>query len=296
MIVCPWKSHPPSCARQYFKALYTQHLHSVLAFLSYLGISSGGHIFNREDPLRPQERGSSRELPPAGYEPNRIVDNQIVDDQENVSFTGIEDRVRPLSFHQSIIAPTIVTAGSIATPPESDFDDEQFRALLASPLCTYRSEEQVQNDHKFITLWENAWCPVHLKIRSLSVQGNLSQCLQVRVGWGETHFPRERESHLLMLFLRLRNRFSDFPTRQVAKSLLDGNGDHLLTQARSKQMKQEHKVEPLTIALMSYSGKLMLNDWDCSTPITDMYSLEESKSPTARWVGHERERSSRHSD
>ena len=120
--------------RLYFKARYTQHLHSVLAFLSYLGTSSGGHIFNREDPLRPQERGSSPELPPAGYEPNRIVDNQIVDDQENVSFTGIEDRVRPLSLHQSIIAPTNVSAGSIVTPPESDFDDEQFRALLASPL------------------------------------------------------------------------------------------------------------------------------------------------------------------
>ena len=63
-------------------------------------------------------------------------------------------------------------------------------------------------------------------------------------------------------------RFSN-PTN-VAKSLLDGNRDHLLTQARSKPMKQEHKVEPLTIALMSYSGKLMLNDWNCRTPITDM--------------------------
>ena len=31
--------------------------------------------------------------------------------------------------------------------------------------CTYRSEKQVQNDHKFITLYEKTWCPVHLKIR-----------------------------------------------------------------------------------------------------------------------------------
>ena len=37
-------------------------------------------------------------------------------------------------------------------PPESDLDDEQLRALLASPLYLHRSEEQVQNDHKFITL------------------------------------------------------------------------------------------------------------------------------------------------
>ena len=31
--------------------------------------------------------------------------------------------------------------------------------------CIYRSEEQLQNDHKFITPNEKIWCPVHLKIR-----------------------------------------------------------------------------------------------------------------------------------
>ena len=31
----------------------------------------------------------------------------------------------------------------------------------------------------------------------------------------------------------------------VARSLLDGNRDHLLTQARSELMKQEHKMESL---------------------------------------------------
>ena len=35
----------------------------------------------------------------------------------------------------------------------------------------------------------------------------------------------------------------------VAKSLLDGNRDHLLTQARSELMKQEHKVESLNNCL-----------------------------------------------
>ena len=47
-----------------------------------------------------------------------------------------------------------------------------------------------------------------------------------------------------MLFLKEMNRFSDSLTRQMLrKSLLDGNRDHLLTQARSELMKQEHKVE-----------------------------------------------------
>ena len=58
---------------------------------SRLAVTSLTHC---EDPLPPQERGSFPELLPAtGYEPNLIVDNQIVDDQENMSFTEIEDRV-----------------------------------------------------------------------------------------------------------------------------------------------------------------------------------------------------------
>ena len=101
--------------------------------------------------------GALTELPPlTGYEPNRIAE-----DQDYRYFTGDgqstehEDlRVRPFSFHQSITASTYDSAESIATLPESDLDDEQLRALLASPLCTYRSEKQVQNDRKFITLNE----------------------------------------------------------------------------------------------------------------------------------------------
>ena len=106
---------------------------------------------------RPQQSGALTELPPlTGCKPNRIAE-----DRENRhftrdgQFTEHEDlRVRLLSFHQSIIASTCDSAESIATPPESDFDDEQLRALLASPHCTCRSEEQVQNDRKFITLNE----------------------------------------------------------------------------------------------------------------------------------------------
>ena len=214
-----------------------------------------------------KERDSSPELPPAGYEPNWIVDNQIVDDQENVSFTGIEDRVRPLSFHQSIIAPINVSAGSIATPPESDFDDEQFRALLASPTVPTGARSKCR------TITSLSLCKRMLDVLFISRSEACryrETCRSVfKSGWGETHFPRE--SHLLMMFFGTIEpifRFSN-PTN-VAKSLLDGNRDHLLTQARSKQMKLEHKVEPLTIALMSYSGELVLNDWDCSTPITDI--------------------------
>ena len=105
---------------------YTQHVYSFLTFLSFpasrLAITSLNHC---EDPLPPQERGSSPELPPTtGCEPKRIADNQIVDDQENVTFTEIEDRVKTLSYNQSFLSSTQDSAESIATPQEGDFDDE----------------------------------------------------------------------------------------------------------------------------------------------------------------------------
>ena len=93
-----------------------------------------------QDP-RPLQRGALTETPPlAGYEPNRIVeDGDYRKFTRDGQFSELEDlRVRPLSFNQSFIASTFDSAESIATPPESDFDDEQLRALLASPL--YRQE------------------------------------------------------------------------------------------------------------------------------------------------------------
>ena len=62
----------------------------------------------------------------------------------NTRITGTEDkdlaehedlRVNLLFFHQPSIASTYESAESIMTPlPDSDLDDEQIRALLASPL------------------------------------------------------------------------------------------------------------------------------------------------------------------
>ena len=69
--------------------------------------------------------GALTEIPPlAGYEPNLIAEDQ---DYRHFSgdgqFTEHEDsRVRPLSFHQSVMASTYDSAESIATHPESDID------------------------------------------------------------------------------------------------------------------------------------------------------------------------------
>ena len=77
------------------------------------------------------------ELPPlTGHEPNWIAgDWDHRHFTEDGQFTEHEDlRVTPSAFHQSITASSYDSEESIATHPESDFDDEQLRALLASPL------------------------------------------------------------------------------------------------------------------------------------------------------------------
>ena len=102
-----------------------------------------------------------------------------------------------VSFHQSIIAST--------------YDS-------AEKHCTYRSEEQVQNDHKKITLKEKTWCPVHLKIRQ--VQGNLLQCFQARIGWIKAHFPPETNfPEDINSFLGVVNLSSDSLTWRMLQNL-----------------------------------------------------------------------------
>ena len=100
---------------------------------------------------RPPQRGALTETPPLTvWETNRIAeDRDYRHFTRDGQFTELEDsRVRPLSFHQSITASTSDSAESIATWTMSKF------VLCWLHHCTYRSEEQVQNDRKFITLNE----------------------------------------------------------------------------------------------------------------------------------------------
>ena len=61
-----------------------------------------------------------------------------------------------LSFHLSIMASTYDLAESIATPPpESDFDDEQLRALLASPRHLQEREASAQRSQVYHSEREN---------------------------------------------------------------------------------------------------------------------------------------------
>ena len=65
-------------------------------------------------------------------------------------------RVKPLSVHQSITASTYISAESIATlPPESYLDNEQLRALLASPLYLQGREASVERSQVYHSEREN---------------------------------------------------------------------------------------------------------------------------------------------
>ena len=66
-----------------------------------------------------------------------------------MSFTEIEDRVKTLSCNQSFLSSTQDSAESIATPQEADFDDEQLRALLASPLCIQEPEASAERSQVY---------------------------------------------------------------------------------------------------------------------------------------------------
>ena len=81
-----------------------------------------------------------------GYEPKRTVDNPIVTEQEIEHSTEesqipeIEDEGKeliydPISlpYNQSLLSSTQDSLESLAAPQEADLDDEQIRALLASP-------------------------------------------------------------------------------------------------------------------------------------------------------------------
>ena len=64
--------------------------------------------------------------------------------------------VKPLFFHRPSITSTYDSAESIATlPPESDLDDWQIRALLASPLYLQEREASADRSQVYHSVREN---------------------------------------------------------------------------------------------------------------------------------------------
>ena len=121
------------------------------------------HPFSRCKDSR-QEGTSAEFHSSTGYEPKRIeldrtllnLSYQAIDNQDDIEEIG----VKPLSYSQSLIHSAYESAESIATPPDSDLEDEQLRKMLAYHCIPKyqgnlmqevgRSEKQMHNEHKLV--------------------------------------------------------------------------------------------------------------------------------------------------
>ena len=139
----------------------TEHVHSFL--FSTLSSSHVSHPpLSKHKPcgdLRPHLSGALAEPPSfTGYEPKQLAKKQ--DHRhftEDKRFAEHEDlRVNPLFFHRLSVVSTHDTAESIVTPPpDSDSDDEQIRALLASLLYLQEREANADRSQVYHSAREN---------------------------------------------------------------------------------------------------------------------------------------------
>ena len=139
----------------------------------------------------------------------------------------------------------------------------------------YRSEKQVQNDHKLINLKEKVWCQVHLKVWSSWAQGKLRHGAHIRKDWVKTNFQKESN---VLFFKGVVNQFSETLTQRMLRNLsLMESETTCLLERDLNWWSRNTKWNLLAIVLISFSNRLMLNDWNWRTPITDMLNLDENK-------------------
>ena len=128
-------------------------MHSVLHF-PFRDKRSLTHCYDQRPPL--QGGTFTEQPPPTGYADNRIVDNQIVDNQEDMNFTEddqineVEDGVKSVSCNRSLTPSTYDSAKASRRHRKRTSMTNNF-VLCWLHHCIYKSEEQMQNDHKFIT-------------------------------------------------------------------------------------------------------------------------------------------------
>ena len=86
--------------------------------------------------------------------------------------------VKPLSYSQSLIHSAYDSAESIATPPDSDLEDEQLRKMKASPL--YIREREKNEGQARACHFERESLMIHSS-RNPEVSGKLdAECVQKR--------------------------------------------------------------------------------------------------------------------
>ena len=250
---------------------------------------------------------------PKGIEPDRNFlnpQNLIIVDQDGVEEIGVKQS----SYSQSLTHSAYDSAEGIATPPDSDIEDELIRKMLASPLYIREREENegqalaYHHERESLTIQSsrnpeasgkpdaecvqkreaNAQRTKACHSRRESVMTSSSRDLEVS-GKLDAVFSCLSESNQNTFSERGRsnepgNRFENSvhsvfgfaDPANVGKSLLDGNKDHLLNQARSEIMKQERQVESLSSCIsefqqQTYGQRLESED----AHLTGILNLEE---------------------
>ena len=231
----------------------------------------------------PRERGGdgfSDPEPLTGYEPNRIVDNQIITEQEDITcteddqITETEGHVKTLSNNQSLLSSTQNSIESIATPQEADLDDEQTRSLLASQRYLPEREASAERSQVYHSEREGLMSSSSQGLNLIGTREPVALFSHQRRLSQDPFSEREQPVDALGSNESI---FTNSNTANVAKSLLDGNRDHLLTQARSELMKQEQKVESLNNCSSELQQQAHAQRLNWRTPITDTLNLDKNK-------------------
>ena len=134
--------------------------------------------------------------PFTGYEPNRIVDNQTITEQEiahsteESQITEIEDKELTydpfsLPYDQSSLYFTQDFFESIARPHEADLDNEQLRALLASPWYLPERQEKAERSQVYHSEREGLMSSSSQSLNLMGT-GDFLHCFHIRKDWVKT--------------------------------------------------------------------------------------------------------------
>ena len=138
----------------------------------------------------------------------------------------------------------------------------------------------MQTNHESSTPLEKTQCPVHLT--SEKVQGNLPQCPHTKESRAKKHFPTEK-AFISSGHQQVQGkgetcfRFSD--PKEAARSVLEEQRDHLLTEAKSETLEQECKVDTLNSCIREFQRQAHSNRLEMDNV---NYGYEEHRREQAR--------------
>ena len=212
-----------------------------------------------------------------GREGDHSAENQELYSAEETQIPEIEDKFS-LPYNQSLLSST---QDSLSKPCHVD---EQIRILLAPPRFLPEREASAERSQIYHSGGDGL---MSSSSQSLNFFGPGKPVAwhshQKRMGQDDFS-EREQPADVLRGNGSV---FRDANPANVAKSLLEGNRDHLLTQARTELMKQEHKVESLNIFIselkqQAYAQRLDLENAHQRRDSDPKYARNERNEESSR--------------